>query len=451
MSRISNIGGGSSASSAPDDGTYIVQTASDNLDNEQVLADLATGIVKNTTATGVLSIATEGSDYYKPGGTDVAVTDGGTGASDAGTARTNLGLGSIATQNSNNVTITGGSVTGITDLAVADGGTGSSTAANARTALGLGTIATQDSNNVTVTGGSITGITDLAVADGGTGASTAGDARTNLGLGTIATQNANNVTITGGSVTGITDLVVADGGTGASTFTDGGVLVGNAAGVIQVTAVGTSGHVLTSNGAGSDPTFQAVAAGSVATDAIFDAKGDLAVGTGANTAQKLTVGSNDTVPIAASGETTGIKWANGAKNMSARVSNSTTITVATVTWTRLTWDTETFDNGGLHEGVTNPGRMTIPASEGGIYVVGANVQCEFGAWAMGLAIYKNGSAYTSNMYAFSAGSGRLSICSVLSLAATDYVEVFGYQDSGSNREFGYNSVGSSEFYIAKIL
>jgi hypothetical protein len=41
----------------------------------------------------------------------VAVANGGTGASNSTTARTNLGLGSLATQNSNNVTITGGSIT----------------------------------------------------------------------------------------------------------------------------------------------------------------------------------------------------------------------------------------------------------------------------------------------------------------------------------------------------
>jgi hypothetical protein len=42
---------------------------------------------------------------------------------------------------------------------------------NSTNALNLGTIATQDANNVNITGGNITGITDLAVADGGTGRS----------------------------------------------------------------------------------------------------------------------------------------------------------------------------------------------------------------------------------------------------------------------------------------
>lgn len=48
-----------------------------------------TGIAK--LASGVLSAATAGTDYYAPGSTDVAVADGGTGASSAAGARTNLG------------------------------------------------------------------------------------------------------------------------------------------------------------------------------------------------------------------------------------------------------------------------------------------------------------------------------------------------------------------------
>jgi hypothetical protein len=70
-----------SGSGAPTDATYITQTANGTLSAEQALGALATGILKNTTITGVLSIATEGTDYYKPGGTDVAVADGGTGRS----------------------------------------------------------------------------------------------------------------------------------------------------------------------------------------------------------------------------------------------------------------------------------------------------------------------------------------------------------------------------------
>ena len=95
-------------------------------------------------------------------------------------------------------------LTAIAALAVTDGnfivGNGTTwvaeNGATARTSLGLGTIATQAASSVTITGGSITGITDLAIADGGTGASTAAQALINFGLSSTAAQLnfANSVT-----------------------------------------------------------------------------------------------------------------------------------------------------------------------------------------------------------------------------------------------------------------
>jgi len=63
----------------------------------------------------------------------------------------------------------------------------------------------------------------------------------------IANLESSSVAITGGTVTGITDLVVADGGTGVSTFTSNGILYGNGANAVQVTAAGTDGYFLYSN------------------------------------------------------------------------------------------------------------------------------------------------------------------------------------------------------------
>jgi hypothetical protein len=95
------------------------------------------------------------------------------------TARTNLGLGSIATQAASAVAITGGSITGITDLTVADGGTGVSTLSANAVLLGNGTSALQTvapgtSGNVLTSNGttwtSATPATAVTSINGQTGA-----------------------------------------------------------------------------------------------------------------------------------------------------------------------------------------------------------------------------------------------------------------------------------------
>ena len=157
------------------------------------------------------------------------VGDGTTWTVQSGaTARTSLGLGSMATQNSTSVTITGGSISGITDLAIVDGGTGASDAAGARTNLGLGTLATANTINNSNWSGTV-----LSIANGGTGANSAGGARSNLGLGAAATENI---------------VPVNKGGTAVNTLNNNRILVGNGTSNIKTIAPGASGNVLMSDG-----------------------------------------------------------------------------------------------------------------------------------------------------------------------------------------------------------
>lgn len=64
---------GGSGGGAPTDATYITQTAHGDLSAEQALGSLSTGILKNTTTTGVLSIAVAGTDYLAPAAIGVSV------------------------------------------------------------------------------------------------------------------------------------------------------------------------------------------------------------------------------------------------------------------------------------------------------------------------------------------------------------------------------------------
>ena len=208
----------------------------------------------------------------------------------------NNDLGNLSLQDSANVAITGGSITGVNDISIDDGGTGASDVSTARSNLGLeigidiqgydsdvndladGTLSASrvqylenvtsdiqeqlndigegpinslqdlgvsaDSTELNYVDGvtseiqtqldnkqglnsNLTTLTTLAQNDGniivsdGTSwtAENGADARSSLGLGSLATQASDDVLITGGTVSNITDISVGDGGTGASDIT----------------------------------------------------------------------------------------------------------------------------------------------------------------------------------------------------------------------------------------
>ena len=113
----------------------------------------------------------------------------------------------------------------------------------------------------------------------------------------------------------------------------GDLAVGSGANTASRLAAGTDGQVLTAaSGQTLGVRWSTPAAGATATDPIFDAKGDLPVGTGADAAAKLAAGTNGYVLTADSAQSTGLKWAApavGAGSGAPGVATSTILTDGT--------------------------------------------------------------------------------------------------------------------------
>jgi len=95
-----------------------------------------------------------------------------------------------------------GATWGAKAIGVAGGGTGATSASAARTALGIGTLGVQNSNSVSITGGSISGITlDAAVISSGVVALARGGTGVSLTLGSsgqVMYSNGSNIAFADG-------------------------------------------------------------------------------------------------------------------------------------------------------------------------------------------------------------------------------------------------------------
>lgn len=273
-----------------------------SVDGEAVLFSGTTGkIVRRSTLTGmmkstsgVLSVASPSTDYYAPGGTDVAATDGGTGQSvyavgDILYASTTTALSKLADIATGNALISGGvgtapswgkigiasHVSGLgtgiaTALGVAVGAAGAPVLFNGAGGTPTSLVLTNATGLVASTGTTATGTPSSTTylrgdntwatpaGGGGSGdfssntatsvvneivlfADTSGKlGKRSTGTGLAKLTSGVLSTATAGTdyyAPGSTDVAVADGGTGVSTLT--GIVKGNGASAFSAATAGT--------------------------------------------------------------------------------------------------------------------------------------------------------------------------------------------------------------------
>jgi len=162
----------------------------------------------------------------------------------------------------------------------------------------------------------------------------------------------------------------------------------------------------------------------------IDAKGDLIVGTGADTFARLAVGTNGHTLVADSSVSpTGLKW--GIPNfVGVGLTNDGTVAMTANVTKFLDFTTETFDTNAFHDNSSNQSRITIPAGYGGKYAISGYIAIG-GAGSNSFTIFlrKNGSANPipggiAVLQPNNAGNTSAdSFSVVIDLVATDYIEL----------------------------
>lgn len=176
----------------------------------------------------------------------------------------------------------------------------------------------------------------------------------------------------------------------------------------------------------------------------YDAKGDILAGTGADAFAKVTVGANGLALVADSTVSNGVKWGTPTF-VGCSVYKSTVQSINSATYTAITWDLEYYDTDAIHSTTSNTSRFTVPTGKSGKWLLSGFIQYGSNSTGTrGAGIYKNGTvyAYPSQGPVSPTVDTIQPISFVIDLVAADYVELFGYQNSGGALDVKGNTSGS---------
>jgi hypothetical protein len=252
------------------------------------------------------------------------------------------------------------------------------------------------------------------------------------------------------SATANTNTRLAIGTTGQILSVVGGVPAWVANDVGDITAV-SAGTGISGGGTSGDITIT----NSMAT--AIDAKGDLIVGTGADTFSKLTVGTNTYVLTADSAEATGLKWAapsGGAAFVGCQAtSTATPQAISNATATKVNLDSEDFDTDGFHSNTTNNTRITIPSGKGGYYFVYGLIHWSNNTSGRRVLYFSKNNSTDVQAEGFSVATNTqypaIWLGRVFNLTAGDYLELEAFQTSGGSLNLN-NDPTTIKFGVYKI-
>ena len=137
----------------------------------------------------------------------------------------------------------------------------------------------------------------------------------------------------------------------------------------------------------------------------------------------------------------------------ARVTKADVQAITTATLTAITFDTERWDTDAYHDNVTNNTRLTVPAGQGGTYIISFSAQfAGNGTGSRYFYLNLNGTTKLAGLYLINNGTAAFegTLTTIFQLDAGDYVEAVVYQDSGGSLNINKNNNSSPEFSLQRI-